>query len=73
VKAKLNKNVNHNGKDYAKGSEISKSDEGFDVLVKSGHADLVGGQEQVPEQLPEGSESEEQSESHSKSGKKSKR
>jgi len=33
----VNKNINHNGKSYAKDSEIKESDAGFKELLKSGH------------------------------------
>lgn len=35
----MNKNVNHNGKDYLKGSEIKEGDDGFKSIVDSGHTD----------------------------------
>lgn len=38
----LKSNVMHNGKSYAKGLQIKKGDEGFDVLVDLGHAVPVG-------------------------------
>lgn len=70
MKAVMNKNVIHNGKAYDKGNEISASDEGFEMLVKAGHAVPVQGEQ---EPMPEESGSQEQSESSGKPGKKSKK
>jgi len=33
----LNKNITHDGHSYPSGSEIKKSDSGFNDLLKSGH------------------------------------
>ncbi len=37
----MNKNVEHDGKSYPKGSEIKESDNGFKALTSVGHADEV--------------------------------
>lgn len=37
----MNKNVEHNGKMYAKGSEIQEGDDGFEEIVKKGHAQVL--------------------------------
>ena len=64
----MNKNVDHNGKKYAKGVEISKGDEGFEEIIQAGHADALNLKESSEESLPQ----EEPAESH-KSAHKSKR
>lgn len=35
----VNKNIIHNGKSYPKDTEIKKTDDGFDELIKTGHVD----------------------------------
>jgi hypothetical protein len=51
----VNKNINHNGKDYPKGSEIKSSDAGFKDLLGAGHLDEVNGSSKKaePEAAPE--------------------
>lgn len=53
----MNKNVEHNGKSYAKGSEIKEGEPGFKDIVQAGHAVAVEDkaeikveQEEKPEQ-----------------------
>ena len=59
----MNKRVTHNGKDYPKGSKISKEDEGFEVMFKAGHIDEVGGEkEEAKSEQPEQKEESAQSE-----------
>lgn len=73
-KAILNKNVNVGGKAYAKGQEISQSDEGFKDIVDAGHADLINKKDIDAEKAAEVEhESEEKSAQHSKPAKHSKR
>ena len=47
MKYVFNKNVTHRGVRYAAGDEIKKGDEGFDILVGSGHLDKVEGHKEV--------------------------
>lgn len=76
MKYMMNKNVTHNGKFYAKDSEISASDDGCKSLVNAGHAVAVGSKavEAPVESAPQAAlESEEQSEASGKPARKSKR
>ena len=68
----MNKNVIHNGKSYAKGSEILPSDDGFKSIVDAGHAN-PSGDAQSSEPMQDMGESEGQSESQGKPAKKSKK
>lgn len=69
----MNKNVDHNGKFYAKGSEIGDGDPGFKDIVKAGHAqDPFEKEPAEPEQKAEG-EQEEQSSQQAKSVNKPKK
>jgi hypothetical protein len=38
---KLNKNILHNGKTYAKDSFIKESDDGFKSIVANGHCEII--------------------------------
>lgn len=38
---RLNKNILHSGKSYAKGSFIKSSDEGFKSIVDAGHCEEI--------------------------------
>ncbi len=67
----MNKNVEHNGKPYPKGTEIKESDDGFKNLVQAGHADELEVSGAKAESEP--SEQPEQPEKSEKSGKPSKR
>jgi hypothetical protein len=81
----MNKNVEHNGKMYAKGSAIKESDEGFKEIVGKGHAQSIdlGEDGEMPKMqdegskwahtVPQGSESEEQSSESAKPKGKSKK
>ncbi len=70
----LNKNVLHNGKSYPKGSEIKKGDDGFEALVKNGHAEeakSVAHAEGGSSEQPEAGQSEEQPARPAKPGRSS--
>lgn len=43
----INKNINHNGKAYAKDSEIAKDDANFELLMKAGHVNEGTGKPMV--------------------------
>lgn len=45
----MNKNVNHNGKDYARGQELKHGDP-IEMFVKAGHADEIKGVAKQEEQ-----------------------
>ena len=58
MKFVMNKNVKYNGTDYAKGQEISKTDDGFEPMHKAGHIDGAPGKHVEAEEAPEASEPE---------------
>jgi len=74
---KMNKNVEHNGKLYAKGQEIKPSDAGFKEIVDKGHAEVIEVSEKSEEPMQESSEvasgPEEQSSESVKPARKSKK
>ncbi len=58
----LNKNIDHNGKQYPKGCEIKKDDGNFAMLMNAGHVDEIKPTAKAPaEAAPEVGQSAEQS------------
>jgi hypothetical protein len=66
----VNKNIEHNGKSYSKGSEIKKDDKGFDLLKQAGHVEALS---EPKAEANEGSKQEEQSVESEKPARKSNR
>lgn len=67
MKHVVNKNLDHNGKLYAKGDEIKPSDPGFKELLQAGHAN------EVKEEAKAASEPEQKSVEQAKPASKSKK
>ena len=52
----MNKNVEHDGKFYAKGVEISEGDKGYKELIEMGHADEFLFKDEAPADADDKSE-----------------